>query len=84
MATFIVQLHWTRLNLSRCYLSFVEQFDNLHQREVVWEPYGLRTLQARAPHLGLSAMCFRDQSFWLTKEKLVFDVYVHDNSPQRS
>ena len=36
-----------------------------------------------ALHVGLSPMCFRDQGFWMTKEKLVFDVYVRDDSPQR-
>ena len=50
---------------------------------MVWEAYTLEAQGARAPHLGLSPLCFRDQSFWLTKEKLVFDVYVRDHSPQR-
>jgi hypothetical protein len=60
------------------------QFDTLHESQVVWEPYNLEARAVRAPHLGLSPMCFRDQGFWMTKEKLVFDVYVRDHSPQRA
>lgn len=67
----------------RCYPSLVLQFDTLHESQVVWEPYTLDTHAVRAPHLGLSPMCSRDEGFWMTKEKLVFDVYVRDHSPQR-
>ena len=43
----------------------------------------MNTQAVRAPHRGLSPMCFRDEGFWMTKEKLVFGVYVRDHSPQR-
>jgi len=31
----------------------------------------------------MSPLCYRDRTFWLTKEKLVFDVHVKDYSPHR-
>ena len=84
MEPFLLQPRWARDNVARCYASFVVQFDTLHDSQVVWEPYNLQAQAVRAPHLGLSPMCFRDQGFWMTKEKLVFDVYVRDHSPQRA
>ena len=69
------------MNVRSCYATFVEQFDTLHERDVVWEPCSQAALQSRAPYI--SALCFRDQAYWMTKEKLVYDVYVEDHSPHR-
>ena len=69
------------MNVRTCYAAFVEQFDTLHESDVVWEPYSQAALLARAPYM--SALCFRDQAYWMTKEKLVYDVYVEDHSPHR-
>ena len=80
---FSVQPRWAGVNVKNCYQEFVSEFDTLAESSVTWEPYSPAILQARAPHGGVSALCHRDQSFWLTKEKLVYDVYVHDHSPQR-
>jgi hypothetical protein len=32
---------------------------------------------ARAPQ-GLSSLCSRDQAYWMTRRRLVFDVYVEE------
>jgi len=77
----LLQPHWAHVNVRTCYAAFVEQFDTLHETDVVWEPYRQAALLARAPYF--SALCFRDQAYWMTKEKLVYDVYVEDHSPHR-
>ena len=79
----MLQPRWARENVARCYASFVAQFDTLHESQVIWHPYPVDTVVVRAPHKGVSPMCLRDQGFWMTMEKLVFDVYVRDHSPQR-
>jgi hypothetical protein len=80
---FLVQPRWAGVNVKNCYKEFVSEFDTLPESSVIWEPYSPAMLDARAPNGGVSALCYRDQALWLTKEKLVFDVYVHDHSPQR-
>jgi hypothetical protein len=32
---------------------------------------------ARAPQ-GLSSLCYRDQAYWMTRRRLVFDVYIEE------
>ena len=50
---------------------------------MIWDPYSFDAVNRRAPHLRVSPLCYRDRGFWLTKEKLVFDVYVHNHPPER-
>ena len=78
-----MQPRWARLNVTRCYEAFVEEFDNLHDAQVIWDPYSMDAQQRRAPYFEMSPLCYRDRTFWLTKEKLVFDVHVKDYSPHR-
>ena len=80
---FFVQPRWAGVNVKNCYKEFVSEFDTLPESSVTWEPYSASMLQDHSPNGLVSALCWRDQDFWLTKEKLVYDVYVHDRSPQR-
>jgi hypothetical protein len=61
----------------RSYLDFVDQIDNLTDREVIWHPFTDTLVVARAPQ-GLSSLCFRDHDFWVTKMSLVHDMYVEE------
>jgi hypothetical protein len=40
-------------------------------------PYAPAIVAARIPH-GLSSLCSQDQAYWLTRRRLVFDVYVEE------
>jgi hypothetical protein len=81
--TFMLQPRWAGENVARCYVSFVSQFDTLHDSQVIWQPYSTQAVVTRAPHRGVAVLCFRDDIFFMTSEKLVFDVYVRDHPPQR-
>jgi hypothetical protein len=45
--------------------------------QVRWTSYAPAVVAARAPQ-GLSSLCSRDQAYWLTRRRLVFDVYVEE------
>jgi hypothetical protein len=45
--------------------------------KVRWTSYALAIVAARAPH-GLSTLCSRVQAYWLTRRRLVFDIYVEE------
>ena len=77
-----LQVQFAHVQVTRAYHPFVEQFDRLADSDVRWEPYAEEAVQARAPD-GLSALCWRDQAFWLTRRKLVYGIYVEDYAPQR-
>jgi hypothetical protein len=34
-------------------------------------------------HHGLSYLCSRDQAYWLTRRRLVFDIYVEEYAVHR-
>jgi hypothetical protein len=42
-----------------------------------WMPYAPGMVAARTPQ-GLSSLCSRDQAYWMTWRRLVFDVYVEE------
>ena len=63
-----------------CYVAFNEQFDVY--TSVIWEPYTEEVIQRRYPG-GISDMCTRDQAYWMTKSKIIFDVFVEEMSQQR-
>ena len=63
-----------------CYPSFTAQFDVLMEEHVIWEPYS--EVHGRYPG-GIAGLCTRDQEYWLTKAKLVFDVTVEEMAQQR-
>ena len=48
----------------------------------IWEPYTDELIQRRYPG-GISDMCTCDNHYWITKSKIIFDVFVEEMSPQR-
>jgi hypothetical protein len=50
--------------------------------QVRWTPYAPAMVAARAPQ-GLSSLCSRDQAYWMTRRRLVFDVYVEEYAIHR-
>ena len=68
--------------MRNCYPSFNEQFDVLHSEAVIWEPYTPDAIERRYPD-GMSIVCTRDYAYWMTKSKIIFDVFVEEMSQQR-
>ena len=64
----------------RAYWAFSEQFD--YYTSVIWQPYSDDAIHARYPG-GLSVLCRRDRLYWMTKSKIIFDVYVEEMAQQR-
>ena len=56
----LLQPHWARVNIRSCYAASVEQFDTIHETDVVWEPNRQAALESRAPYLGVLDIYFRD------------------------
>jgi hypothetical protein len=50
--------------------------------QVRWTPYAPAIVVARAPQ-GLSSLCSRDQTYWLPRRRLVFDVYIEEYAVHR-
>jgi hypothetical protein len=50
--------------------------------QVRWTPYAPTIVAARAPQ-GLLSPCSRDQAYWLTRRRLVFDFYVEEYTVHR-
>jgi hypothetical protein len=65
-----------------CYQSITEAFDFYPGDAVIWDPYSPDSIAVRYPD-GLSILCTRDQEYWLTKSKIVFDIFVEEMSQQR-
>ena len=76
------QRQFAHTQVRGCYLSFMAQFDSLHEDQVIWEPYSPQAISSRYP-VGISGLCTRDRHFWMTKAKLVFDVTVEEMSLHR-
>jgi hypothetical protein len=64
------------------YQSITEAFNFYPGDAVIWDPYSAASIHARYPG-GLSILCTRDHEYWLTKSKIVFDVFVEEMSQQR-
>jgi hypothetical protein len=62
-----------------CYQSITEAFDFYPDDAVIWDPYSATSIAARYPG-GLSNLCTRANEYWLTKSKIVFDVFVEEMS----
>jgi hypothetical protein len=58
------------------------QFDQLQDNQVIWEPYRPDRVQARYPG-GISSLCRRDENYWFTRARIVFDVTVEEMAQQR-
>jgi hypothetical protein len=61
----------------KAYKNFVGQIDRMVDAQVRWTSYAPAMVAARAPK-GLSSLCYRDQVYWMTLRRLVFDVYVEE------
>ena len=68
---------WTGEQAKKAYKDFVGQIDRMVDAQVRWTPYATAMVAARAPQ-GLSSLCYRDQAYWMTRRRLVFDVYVEE------
>ena len=64
----------------KAYTALNEQFDTY--TGVIWQPYTEAAIQARYPG-GLSVLCTRDRDYWMTKSKIIFDVFVEEMAQQR-
>lgn len=79
---FYIQRRFAFDQVRGCYQSITEAFDFYPGDAVIWDPYSAASIAARYPG-GLSNLCTRDQEYWLTKSKIVFDVFVEEMSQQR-
>jgi hypothetical protein len=77
-----MQRHFGHNQLRNCYPAFTEQFDLLLESDVTWEPYSEEHLHEAYPG-GISNMCTRDWAYWMTKVKIIFDIFVEEMSQQR-
>jgi hypothetical protein len=79
---FYIQRRFAFDQVRGCYQSITEAFDFYPGDTVVWDPYSPDSIAAR--YLGgLSDLCTRDQKYWLTKSKIVFDIFMEEMSQQR-
>src|SRR5664279_5786228 len=78
----ILQRRYACEQVKNCYGSFTMQFDQLQDHQVIWEPYHVHRVQARYPG-GISSLCRRDENYWMTQARIVFDVTVEEMSQQR-
>ena len=77
-----MQRRFAHDQVKNCYPAFNEQFDVLIVGVVIWEPYTDDAMEAKYPG-GISVLCTRDRAYWMTKSKIIFDVYVEEMSQQR-
>jgi hypothetical protein len=73
---------WVGEQLKKAYGDFVGQIARMVDAQVRWTLYAPAIVAARAP-LGLSSLCSRDQAYCLTRQRLVFDVYVEEYAVHR-
>jgi hypothetical protein len=64
----------------KAYTALNEQFDMY--TGVIWQPYTEAVIQARYPG-GMSVLCTRDRDYWMTKSKIIFDIFVEEMAQQR-
>ena len=48
---------------------------------VIWQPYTQAAVHERYPD-GISLLCTRDRDYWMTKSKIIFDVFVEEMAQQ--
>jgi len=68
--------------MRNCYEAFIEQFDYLSDGAVLWQPYTEAAMHAKYPG-GISTLCTRDLNYWMTKSKIIFNVFVEEMAQQR-
>ena len=59
----------------KAYTTLNEQFDAY--TGVIWQPYTQAAIDARYPS-RMSELCTRDSDYWMTKSKIIFDVFVEE------
>jgi hypothetical protein len=57
-----------------------EQFDAY--TGVIWQPYTEAAIHAGYPG-GMPVLCTRDRDYWMTKSKIIFDIFVEEMAQQR-
>ena len=65
------------------YEAFTQQFDHMRPEHVTWEPYTQYFIHLRMGGLGISETCYPDSNYWMTRKKLMFDVFVMDYAVHR-
>jgi hypothetical protein len=73
---------WAGEQPKKAYKDFIGQIDRMVDAQVRWTLYALAMVAAHTPQ-GLSSLCSRDQAYWLTRRRLVFDVYVEEYAVHR-
>lgn len=68
---------FAHVQVTRVYEHFVEQLDRLTTNDLHWESYSAQEIEDYALD-GLSSLRWRDQAYWVMRNKLVFDVFVED------
>ena len=76
------RLRWANRTPARCYSFYHNEFESLHESDIIWCPWHADFLLAVAPH-GLSAQCVVDRLLWTTTCHLVFSHMVEPYAPQR-
>ena len=77
---FFKQRRYSSDQTRRAYTALNEQFDVY--TGVIWQPYTQAAVNQRYPG-GISFLCTRDQDYWMTKPKIIFDVFVEEMAQQR-
>lgn len=76
------KLGWARQRVARCYPVFHNEFEMLHEDDIIWSPWSPQFVLGIAPH-GLSVQCTQDAAWWATTCHLVFSHIVEPYAPQR-
>ncbi|CAN6371682.1 unnamed protein product [Urochloa humidicola] len=74
---------WAGVQVRSTYEAFTEQFDHLRPEHMTWEPYTQLAIYRRSGGLGISESCYVDNAYWMSRKKLVFDVFVEDYAVHR-
>jgi hypothetical protein len=87
LTNYYSQRRFSHSQVRGCYPALSEQFDVLLASSVMWEPYGNEAVAARFQRDGdaaqMSLLCARDEPYWLTKSKIIFDMQAEEMSLHR-
>lgn len=76
------RLRWASGRLVRCYSLYHNEFESLHESDIIWCPWYPNFLRAVASHV-LSVQCMQDRGLWTMTCHLVFAHIVEPYAPQR-
>ncbi|RLN17564.1 hypothetical protein C2845_PM02G13480 [Panicum miliaceum] len=74
---------WAGVQVWSTYKAFTEQFDHMRPQHVTWEPYTQYAIHHSIGGLGISEACYEDSEYWMTRKKLMLDVFVEDYAVHR-